>query len=67
MRALMTATLALSLTVFASFLNAGAAETCYHKSDEVQGLNRICYYSCPSGEAAITIKAAQVCPLSIKR
>lgn len=67
MRLLITLMFGLAITVFASQLAAGGAETCFHQSDEVKGLNRICYYSCPSGQAAITIRAAQVCPVTIKR
>lgn len=48
-------------------LAATPTETCFYKSDKVDGLNRICFYSCVSGDAATTIKASQICPLSIKR
>jgi hypothetical protein len=42
-------------------------ETCLFKSDEVSGLNRLCRYTCPSGDYSKTIKAVEICPLSIKR
>lgn len=42
-------------------------ETCFYKAEEVDGQNRICYYDCLSGKAAITIKSVSLCPLSIKR
>lgn len=48
-------------------LSAGGTETCFSKSEKVDGMNKICFYSCTSGEAAITIKSTQLCPLSIKR
>lgn len=43
------------------------AETCFSSSEKIDGLNKICYYDCPSGKAAITIKSVQLCPLTIKR
>jgi hypothetical protein len=43
------------------------AETCYYKSEQDSGMNRICTYSCLSGDAAITIKIPKLCPLSIQR
>ena len=42
-------------------------ETCFSASETVDGLNKICFYDCVSGQAAITIKATQLCPLTIKR
>jgi hypothetical protein len=44
-----------------------AAETCFLKGEKESGQNKICYYDCVSGEAAITIKSTRLCPLSIKR
>jgi hypothetical protein len=58
--------LVVGVLFFASFLSAGT-ETCFSKGEKTEGLNKICYYNCPSGEAAITIKSTQLCPLSIKR
>jgi hypothetical protein len=46
---------------------AQAGETCFLKSETVDGLNKICFYTCPSGEAAITIPATSLCPISIHR
>lgn len=43
------------------------SETCFKSGEREAGLNKICYYSCPSGDAAITIKSTQLCPLSIHR
>lgn len=47
-------------------LNAGS-ETCFFQKQRVSGSNRICTYKCLSGEADITIKSTQVCPLRIDR
>lgn len=44
-----------------------ATETCFYKRESVDGTNKICYYSCLSGDAAITVKNFQFCPLNIKR
>jgi hypothetical protein len=44
-----------------------ASETCFSKGEVVDGLNKVCYYSCPSGTAAITISSVKLCPLSIQR
>jgi hypothetical protein len=48
-------------------LSARETETCFKSGEKESGLNKICYYNCPSGEAAITIKGYQLCPLNIKR
>jgi hypothetical protein len=42
-------------------------ETCFYRSEEVDGRNKICYYDCVSGKAAITISSVSLCALSIKR
>ena len=59
------------LAVVAAVVMAAMAlvgsETCFSTSEKVDGLNKICFYSCPSGDAAITIGATALCPLSIKR
>lgn len=44
-----------------------ASETCFSKGESVDGLNKICLYSCASGDAAITVKSYQLCPITIKR
>lgn len=48
-------------------IQSRGAETCYLQGEEISGLNKVCYYTCPSGRAAITIQAHHLCPLSIKR
>jgi hypothetical protein len=60
---MIAAVLALSLASLA----AVGTETCFLESEQDAGMNKICFYSCVSGDAAITIKAVQLCPLSIKR
>ena len=44
-----------------------ATETCLSSGERAEGQNKICYYSCPSGPAAITIRSYQLCPLTIRR
>lgn len=43
------------------------ALACYKKGDRVSGQNRICTYSCSGQETVITIKATELCPLTIDR
>jgi len=57
----------LAFLMASSVLIAAPEETCRVRGEKVDGLNKICYYDCPSGEAAITVKNYQLCPLSIKR
>ncbi len=64
MRLLVALVVACSL---AAVLSASSGLLCWYQSEEVTGLNKICYYSCPSGGAAITLKSYQLCPLSISR
>lgn len=44
-----------------------AEVTCFKKGEEVSGLNKICYYDCVGSKVAITIGAAQLCPVTIKQ
>lgn len=46
---------------------AQSTGTCFLSGEKTDGLNKICFYRCTSGEAAITIKATSLCPLSIQR
>jgi hypothetical protein len=61
----------MSVVFLAALVTTGialvAAETCFYQHDKTDGQNKICYYSCPSGDAAITVKSYQLCPISIKR
>jgi len=38
---------------------------CFLVDEYVSGQNRICFYDCADGLRAITIYAADVCPLSL--
>ena len=46
---------------------AQVQETCFLKGEKTDGMNKTCFYSCLSGEAAITISSTSLCPLNIKR
>jgi len=46
---------------------AGRRETCFLSGERTSGMNKICYYNCVSGVAAITIRATQLCPLRIQK
>ena len=50
-----------------SVVLAAASETCFFKSESTSGMNKTCVYNCVSGDASITIKSVQLCPLNIKR
>ncbi len=41
------------------------AGTCFKKGERISGMNKICTYSCVSGDKAITISSVKLCPLSI--
>jgi hypothetical protein len=55
------------LACAAALAASGASELCLLDRETESGMNKICFYSCASGDAAITIKSTQLCPLSIKR
>ena len=42
------------------------AGICFASGSSVSGMNRICYYNCVGGTAAITIKSFKLCPLTIR-
>jgi hypothetical protein len=44
-----------------------AAVTCFFQREETSGLNKICYYDCLGSPAAITIRASQICPVTIRQ
>ena len=46
---------------------AGGRSSCFYRSESVRGQNKICFYQCVTGDAAITIRATQICPLRIDR
>ncbi len=45
---------------------AHAAGTAFYVGEELSGMNKICYYEYLGSKIAITIKAIELCPLSIK-
>jgi hypothetical protein len=51
----------------AAGLDSQSSETCFLKGEKTDGLNKICFYNCPSGEAAITISSTSLCPLNIQK
>lgn len=42
-----------------------ALRLCFLKGEQTSGLNKICIYECPTGDAAITVKSWELCPQSI--
>lgn len=42
------------------------AATCFKTGERTSGMNKICYYDCLGSQAAITVGAAELCPLSIR-
>ena len=56
---------ALSLSATAMATSAMADSGCFLKYSYVSGMNKICVYSCTSGERAATVSAVELCPLSI--
>ena len=41
--------------------------TCFKSGEQTAGLNKICYYNWMGGGVAVTIKAVEICPLSIQQ
>ena len=65
---------ALALTATLPFLTTDSitkdgavqmAAVCFKTGERTSGMNKICYYDCMGSEAAITIGAVELCPLSI--
>ncbi len=42
------------------------AATCPKTGEQTSGMNKICFYNCVGSMAAITVGAAQLCPLFIQ-
>lgn len=40
---------------------------CLLKGEQTSGLNKLCFYDCPVGDAAITVKSWERCPVSIDK
>ena len=45
----------------------GAGQTCMKVGEYTRGLNKVCQYSCTGSAHAITVGAAQLCPLSVRK
>jgi len=43
------------------------AMLCTKTGEQVSGMNKICYYNCAGSQAAITVGAAQLCPITINQ
>jgi hypothetical protein len=43
------------------------AVACFFQYEQTSGFNKICFYDCLGSTEAITIKATQLCPLTINR
>lgn len=41
------------------------AELCFSSGERTSGMNKMCFYDCASGQIAITVKATELCPLSV--
>jgi len=39
---------------------------CFNSGYRISGLNKICYYRCGNGTAAITVRSYELCPLTIE-
>ena len=59
--------LAAVVLVLAAVPRATTTETCFYRSERISGLNKLCYYDCPSGAATFTIKSTRLCPITWKR
>ena len=58
------------VTLFISLVyptTVAVSVTCFKTGEQTDGLNKICFYDCVGSAAAITIGAAQLCPLTITR
>ena len=43
------------------------AAMCFLKGESTSGMNKICIYDCLGSDTAITVRAIDLCPLSINR
>lgn len=51
----------------ALLMAASGAQACFLSGEDTSGMNKICYYDCVSGKRAITVRATQLCPLSLSQ
>jgi len=69
------AVIAISMLMLNQYVGRGTAdaseqatqEVCFFSHEQTSGMNKICYYDCMSGTAAITVSSISLCPLSITR
>lgn len=52
---------------FLDWASPPQAVVCHLQGERVSGMNKICYYDCLGSEVAITVKATDLCPLTINR
>ena len=45
----------------------GSGQHCIKQGEYTQGMNKVCQYSCTGSGHAITVGAAQLCPLSVTK
>jgi len=50
------------ITLAASQANAYG---CFFSYESTSGMNKICVYSCPTGDRAITVSSVSLCPISL--
>ena len=55
------------LTAAGVLLASTAASACFLSGEQIDGMNKICYYDCVSGKKAITVRAMQMCPMSLSQ
>ncbi|WP_156392673.1 hypothetical protein [Rhizobium sp. Root482] len=41
------------------------AMMCFKSGEQVSGMNKICFYNCGGSAKAVTVGAAELCPLSV--
>ncbi|RWH46823.1 hypothetical protein [Mesorhizobium sp.] len=47
--------------------NTRSTHTCYAGGEFEDGLNKTCFYDCPTGRAAAAVSAAAMCPMTIQQ
>ena len=59
--------LIITLVIVLTIIGTAYASTCFYKGERLNGLYRTCYYDCAGGTVAISVKAYEMCPLSIQQ
>ena len=47
------------------FTTPANAMLCFKSGENTDGLKKVCFYKCPTGTSAITVKSHELCPLNI--